>query len=210
MGIDLRPFPFRGARAAAPGTPLRLLSVSRLVEKKGIADAIRALARAAAPYEYVVAGDGPMRAELEALARTAGVAHRVRFVGAQTRAQVAALLRSADVFVAPSVTGADGDIEGIPVSIMEAMAVGLPVISTWHSGIPELVDDGVSGMLVPEHDVAALADRLGTMADPCVRARMGEAGRAIVEREFEIGALTERLEGHYRALVPRADEARHG
>jgi colanic acid/amylovoran biosynthesis glycosyltransferase len=200
MGIDLRNFPERAARPSSSVT--RMLSVSRLVEKKGIGDAIRAVAASSAPCEYVVAGDGPLRAELETLARDAGVASRVRFVGAQTREQVATLLQSADLFVAPSVTGADGDIEGIPVSIMEAMAAELPVISTHHSGIPELVTDGVEGMLVPERDVAALTACIDTLAaDHHRRARMGAAGRARVAVEFEMGALTSQLEAHYRSLV---------
>jgi colanic acid/amylovoran biosynthesis glycosyltransferase len=199
MGIDLRHFPERPARPA-PATP-RLVSVSRLVKKKGIADAISAVSAATSACELVVAGDGPLRGELEALARELGVAERVQFVGAQTREQVAALLESADVFIAPSVTGADGDIEGIPVSIMEAMATGLPVVSTRHSGIPELVVHGTTGLLVAEHDVAALAASIDTLvADAHARARMGAAGRAHVQLEFEIGALTSRLEGYYRAL----------
>jgi colanic acid/amylovoran biosynthesis glycosyltransferase len=201
MGIDLRNFPARATRPASP--VVRLLSVSRLVEKKGIGDAIRAVARCAVPVEYVVAGDGPLRAELEALARELNVAPRVRFVGAQMREQVAALLAEADVFVAPSVTAADGDIEGIPVSIMEAMAAGLPVVSTHHSAIPELVGDGVTGMLVPERDVGALARCIDALAsDVLRRERMGAAGRARVAESFEIGALTAQLEAHYRALSP--------
>ena len=201
MGIDLRHFAVRAARPAPLVT--RLLSVSRLVEKKGIGDAIRAVARTSAPVEYVVAGDGPLRAELKALARELGVASRVRFVGAQARSEVAVLLEQADVFIAPSVTAADGDIEGIPVSIMEAMAVGLPVISTQHSAIPELVDDGATGLLVPERDAAALAGCIDALAsDPDRRARMGTAGRARVADSFEMGALTTRLEELYRDLVP--------
>lgn len=211
MGIDIRHFAERPARPARAVT--RLLSVSRLVEKKGIGDAIRALARTTAPCEYVVAGAGPLRAELEALARECGVEARVRFVGAQTRVQVAELLAESDVFLAPSVTGTDGDIEGIPVSIMEAMASRLPVISTLHSGIPELVDDGVTGMLVREHDVPALGAGIDTLAaDPALRARMGAAGRARVMDAFEMGGLTTRLEEHYLALIapPAGDVSRGG
>jgi colanic acid/amylovoran biosynthesis glycosyltransferase len=86
---------------------------------------------------------------------------------------------------------------------MEAMAAGLPVVSTHHSAIPELVDDGVTGMLVPEHDAAALARCIEALASDAERRdRMGAAGRARVAESFEVGALTTQLEAHYRALPP--------
>jgi colanic acid/amylovoran biosynthesis glycosyltransferase len=126
----------------------------------------------------------------------------VRFVGAVRQDEVAKLLESADVYLAPSLTASDGDIEGIPVSIMEAMAAGLPVVSTQHSAIPELVTDGVSGFLAAERDISGLADYLTMLAnDPGLRARMGAAGRDIVVREFEIDALNDELERRYRDLL---------
>jgi colanic acid/amylovoran biosynthesis glycosyltransferase len=201
MGVDLRHFSSRPPDLGRDG-PLRIISVARLVEKKGIADAIRAVAGLDADYEYVIVGDGPLRAELESLARTSGVADRVRFTGSLARTAVAELLRSAAVCLAPSVTAADGDIEGIPVSIMEAMAVGLPVVSTRHSAIDELVEDGISGFLAAEHDVPALTRSLAALAaDPALRARMGAAGHAIIAREFDAGVLAGRLEELYGALI---------
>jgi colanic acid/amylovoran biosynthesis glycosyltransferase len=201
MGVDLGQFPQRSP-ARTGGGALRILTIGRLVEKKGIADAILSVAGLMTDVEYEIIGDGPLRANLEILARTHGVAGKVRFVGAQTRDQIVTRLQRADVFLAPSVTGRDGDIEGIPVTIMEAMASGVPVVSTRHSAIPDLVADGVSGFLVGEHDVAALTNRLAVLAaDPGLCARMGRSGRDIVAREFEMGALTTRLENHYRALI---------
>jgi colanic acid/amylovoran biosynthesis glycosyltransferase len=115
---------------------------------------------------------------------------------------VAELLGSAAVCLAPSVTAADGDIEGIPVSIMEAMAAGLPVVSTRHSAIDELVEDGVSGFLAAEHDVPALTRSLAVLAaDAGLRARMGAAGHAIIAREFDAGVLARRLEEVYEGLL---------
>ena len=109
-----------------------------------------------------------------------GVNDKVRFVGAKPAADVIRFLHSADVLLAPSVTGSDGDIEGMPVSIMEGMASGLPVVATHHSGIPEVVADGRSGFLVDEHDVDGLARRLSDLAaDPNLRARMGLAGAVL-------------------------------
>jgi colanic acid/amylovoran biosynthesis glycosyltransferase len=202
MGVDLRHFPRRAAEAA--GTRLRVITVARLVEKKGISDAILALSKLETDFEYVIVGDGPLRADLEALARSKGIADRVRFTGSLPRTRVAELLSSASVFLAPSVTAGDGDIEGMPVSIMEAMAVGLPVVSTRHSAIDELVADRTSGFLAPEHDIAALTRSLASLAgDARLRERMGDAGRAIIARDFEIGALTRRLESLYGEVVAR-------
>ena len=105
------------------------------------------------------------------------------------------LLGTSHVFVAPSVTAANGDQEGIPVSIMEAMAVGLPVLSTQHSGIPELVAHGVSGLLSPERDIDALAAYMTTLINETHRwPVMGQAGRSIVERDFDQSVLNLRLE----------------
>ena len=200
MGVDLRLFAPRENRVANPTT--RLLSVARLVEKKGIADAIRAVARVRSPVEYIVVGDGPLRPDLEALVRTCNVGDRVRFTGPLPRTKVAELLASSDVLLAPSVTAADGDIEGMPVSIMEAMAVGIPVVSTRHSAIDELVTDGVSGYLVPEHAVAALADRIDELAaSPARRIEMGAMGREAIVREFDAAKLTDRLESLYESLL---------
>jgi colanic acid/amylovoran biosynthesis glycosyltransferase len=201
MGVDAAKFSHTD-RAPRAGAKLRLVSVARLVEKKGIGDALQAAARLSVDFDYVVAGDGPLRPELEARARGLGIAEKVKFLGALTHGQVIALLQSADIVLTPSVTGADDDIEGIPVTMMEGMACGLPVVSTWHSAIPDLVADGVSGFLVSEHDIDGLADRLVRLAaDPALRSRMGEAGRTIVLREFDIATLNDRLEAHYAELL---------
>jgi colanic acid/amylovoran biosynthesis glycosyltransferase len=198
MGVDLRRFPATARRSA--GRRITILTVARLVEKKGIDDAIRAVAKLSVDYEHIVAGEGPLRSALESLARASGAF--VRFAGAVRQDEVASLLESADVFLAPSVTASDGDLDGIPVSIMEAMAAGLPVVSTRHGAIPELVADGVSGFLTAERDIAGLTRHLMTLAeDPCLRARMGAAGRDIIVRGFEIDALNTQLERLYSDLL---------
>jgi len=196
MGIDLRSFPFR-PRSLAPGEPVRFVTVARLVEKKGVEYALRALARlieGGLAAEYVVVGDGPLRAALEELARSEPLRGAVRFTGPVPSAQVARILDGAHVMLAPSVTASDGDEEGIPVSIMEAMASGLPVVATRHSGIPELVEHGVSGTLVPERDVDALAGAMERMArGPQAWPDLGRAGRSIVERRHDAARLNDRL-----------------
>jgi colanic acid/amylovoran biosynthesis glycosyltransferase len=203
MGVDCRRFVERGA--AGQRTRVRLLTVARLVEKKGIADALRALSRllrSGQRVEYAVAGDGPLRSPLEALARELALGPAVRFLGPVDHGGLPRLLAESDVFVAPSVSAGDGDEEGIPVSIMEAMAVGLPVVATTHSAIPELVEDGVSGWLAPERAVAALADRIGRLVgDPALRAAMGRAGAARVRAEFDVERLNDRLVALYAGLA---------
>jgi len=195
-GIDMRHWPFR-ARMLEPGEPLRLVSVARLVEKKGIAyvlDAVRRLVDGGLDVRYEVAGDGPLRASLEALRERLGLQDQVRLLGWATPLQVRAALDRAHLLVAASVTASDGDEEGIPNVLKEAMASGLPVVATRHGGIPELVDDGVSGLLVPERDGRALADRVGFLAAHRESwAALCAAGRARVERDYDIERLNDKL-----------------
>jgi colanic acid/amylovoran biosynthesis glycosyltransferase len=196
MGVDCRRFTW--APRALPATgPVRLVTVARLVEKKGVEYAIRAVAacaRAGMDVEYVIVGTGPLQPELAALASTLGVAERITLVGAKSQEDVAALLRESHILLAPSVTAADGNMEGLPVALMEALATGIPVVSTQHSGIPELVEDGVTGLLVPERDVDALAAALRRLAsDRELYLRVSREGRRRVEAEFDVDALNDRL-----------------
>jgi colanic acid/amylovoran biosynthesis glycosyltransferase len=211
MGVDSSRFAYH-ERLLCEAEPVRLISVCRLVEKKGIEFGLRAVAAAAArserAFEWHIVGEGPLRVRLTALAKSLGIEQRVRFYGARTRDDVAELLRTAHVFFAPSVTSKDGDQEGIPVSIMEAAASGLPVLSTLHSGIAELVEDRVSGYLVPEWDVTALAERLlALVSQPALWGRMGERGREAVRARFEVDSLNSQLEERLESV---ASCASHG
>ena len=203
-GIDLRRWPFRERHPAAPGA-LRLVSVGRLVEKKGIAHvlgAVRLLADRGVAADYRVFGDGPLREPLARLAAGLGIADRVTFEGRQGQETVRQGLDRSDVLVAASVTAADGDEEGIPNVLKEAMAAGMPVVGTRHAGIPELIEDGVSGWLAPERDEGTLAAVLERLArEPERWPAMGRAGRAKVEREYDIGRLNDRLEGMLETLI---------
>ena len=196
MGIDCRRFAF-AARTPAPDGVTRMVSVARLVEKKGLAYALQAMARLVRQHPaiaYTIVGDGPLRPELEALAADLGLSRRVRFAGWRGPEEVRRILAAGQIFIAPSVTADNGDAEGVPVAMMEAMAVGLPVLGTVHSGIPELVADGVSGYLVPERDADALAAQLERLlSSPASWPVMGRAGRTRVEREFNIERLNDRL-----------------
>jgi colanic acid/amylovoran biosynthesis glycosyltransferase len=147
-GIDVRHFAFRAPTPPADGEPLRLVSVARLREKKGVSYAIEAVGRLRAtgvPVCYEIAGDGPLRASLEQQVAAAGLGDTVRLRGALPQAEVRALMERSHLLLAPSVVASDGDEEGVPSVIKEALAVGLPVVATRHSGIPEIVIPGRRG-----------------------------------------------------------------
>jgi colanic acid/amylovoran biosynthesis glycosyltransferase len=173
-----------------------IVSVGRLVAKKGFDLLIRAFARIDRPAMRLrIAGDGPERAALVALAEVEGVADRVDFLGAQPHAAALALIRSGAIFALPCRTSTTGDRDGIPVVLMEAMAAGKPVIAGRLDTIAELVENGRSGLLVPPDDVDALADALVRLIDDVPeRTAMGLAGRAHVQEEFSDDINWDRLE----------------
>ncbi len=175
-----------------------ILHIARLVEKKGtrfLLDAFVRVARAVPGARLVIVGDGALRRPLEAHARTLGLAERVAFQGAQPHASVLAAMRSVRLVCLPSVTAASGDSEGLGMVVLEAGAMGLPVVATRHGGIPEAVDDGRTGFLVPERDVAVLADRLSMLLnDTDLAARMGAAARARVAEHFDLAKQGRKLE----------------
>jgi colanic acid/amylovoran biosynthesis glycosyltransferase len=151
---------------------------------------------------YDILGEGPLRPALEQLVRELGLGERVTLHGARDQDEVLEMLRRSHLALAPSVTSRDDDQEGIPVSLMEAMAIGLPVVSTFHSGIPELVHDGVSGRLVPERDVDALAGALEPLVDhPETWPAMGREGRRHVVENFNLRTLNDRLVEIFRGVV---------
>lgn len=203
MGIDLQRFAAPAERRGA-ARPLRLLSVGRLVEKKGFGDAIAAIAALPRGIDlrYQIAGEGPLEPVLRAAIDSHGVGDRVELLGALDHDAVRRAMLDADALLAPSVTARNGDQEGIPVTIMEAMAMELPVVATRHSGIPELVADGVSGLLADERDPVGLSNHIARVAgDSDLRLAFGRAGREIVAREYDIEQLNDRLLAHFRALA---------
>lgn len=206
-GIDCARLRYRG-RTLAPGEPLRLLSIARLVEKKGIDVAVEAVARltrAGCDVQYEVIGDGEQRDALVQRIATLGITRHVRLLGWRNHDETLAALDQAHVLIAPSVTAANGDQEGIPNVLKEAMALGLPVVATRHGGNGELVEDGVSGLLVPERDDAALAQAVTRLKNAAAHwPAMGLAGRRKIENEFDQQRLNAALDDLYR----RAREAR--
>ena len=193
-------------RPVRPGEPLRILCVGRFDEVKGhpvLVEACRRLEERGIPFVCDLVGEGPLRSEVERLIREAGLTGRIRPLGARPRLDVVRLLAEADVFALPSVMAANGEREGIPVALMEAMATGLPVVSSRLSGIPELVEHGVSGLLAEPRDATGFADALTALAeDPGLRSRLGRAGRAKVLAEFDLAMNVDALAGLLVGATP--------
>jgi colanic acid/amylovoran biosynthesis glycosyltransferase len=178
-----------------------------LVEKKGHHLTIRAFAQMRqrvpdVPARLDIVGEGPMYHELRRIAASLGVSDSVEFWGGVPHEKALALLDRASIMVLPSQTAADRDMEGIPVALIEAMAKSLPVVSTFHSGIPELVEHGISGFLSTEGDLDSLSMHLEQLLlQPALRERMGRAGRHHVQQHFDRPTLVKRLLQYYECLV---------
>jgi colanic acid/amylovoran biosynthesis glycosyltransferase len=204
MGVSLDKFDKK--QSVLLGTKaLNLLSVARLVEKKGIEYAIEAVAIVANRYPqitYQIVGDGPLKQRLLEKSNALGLGDHVSFLGWMNQNEIVDLMQKADVLIAPSVTSSNGDQEGIPVVLMEALAMGLTVISTFHSGIPELVIDGESGFLLQERDAGAIAQKLVDLIENKARLDvMGEKGRRFVSIHYDQKKLNLQLEQVFRRLV---------
>jgi glycosyltransferase involved in cell wall biosynthesis len=209
-GIDPEVFrPALEPPAAAPGA-IRLVCVGTLHAVKGqvfLLEACRRLFERGIAFRCDLVGDGPDRRRLARRARALGIAGSVRFLGAQTREEVAARLREADVAVVPSVPTRDGRREGIPVALLEAAASGRAVVASRLSGIPEAIEDGVDGILVPAGDAEALATALAELAgDPELRRRLGAAARARMLRDFDLARNARALAARFREGARAARE----
>ncbi len=196
LGVEMPPMPAE----AAPNSS-RVLCVGRFVAKKGFADAIAALRQAradGAALELDVIGDGPLRPELQAAAQGLPV----RFLGWRTPEQVARAMEESLALLAPSRVAGSGDSEGLPTVVLEAQARGLPVVATRHAGIPEAVQDGVTGLLAAEGDVPGLAAALGRLArEPDLRVRLRRAALLSVRENFDAIRQSQRLERRLLALL---------
>jgi colanic acid/amylovoran biosynthesis glycosyltransferase len=204
--LPSRPLPFPASSfpdfsAAASSSPTGagplwdVAFVGRFVAKKGVEDLIAALARLDRPRALLI-GSGPLEGKIRAYAADRGV--DATFLGAREPAAVARELARTRVFVAPSKTAPDGDAEGLPTTILEAAALGVPTVSTRHSGIPEAVLDGTTGLLGPEGDADALASNIDRLlADDAFRRQLGAQARAHVSAHFDLRRQSEILERLY-------------
>jgi len=210
-GVDLARFPPPGApRPARDGTrePVTILSVSRLVEKKGTDVLLEALARLPGDLSWrlVHAGGGPLKGILRKRARTLSIDQKIEWRGALTQDELLAEYRSADLFALASRVARDGDRDGLPNVLAEAQSQGLACVATRVSAIPELLHDGVNGMLVGENEPQALAQALEALIrDPARRASLGAAGQARVRGEFALEANLERLARKFGVSAGHAD-----
>ena len=191
-GIACDRFTFK-PRCPTTGEPIRIVTTGRLTEKKGVEYGIRAIAilvEAGYTVEYSIIGDGPLRKPLQDLINALNLTEQVHLVGWMQQQELIRTLDRSHIFLSPNVTAQDGNQDAPVNTIKEALAMGLPVVSTLHGGIPEVVEDGVSGFLVVERDTNALAEKLKYLIDhPQQWHDMGQAGRRYVEAHYDIEKL---------------------
>ena len=202
--VPMGGFPYF-ARSLPPAGGWRIIQASRFIEKKGLDVTLKAFADFRKKYskaELVLAGEGPLENRLKEIAQRLGIAQAVLFPGFLGQQELAAAYGSAHIFVHPSQTTEAGDQEGVPNSMLEAMASGLPVVATRHGGIPEAVQSGRDGLLVPERDSTALAAALLVIADNAALYQDFSRNAAeSVREDFEQARSIAKLEGYYRELV---------
>ena len=203
-GIPLEEFAFH-ERSFPNDGEWRLVQAGRLIEKKGLPVTLRAFAVFLRKYPtatLTIAGEGPLLAQVQKLARELNIEKRLSLPGFISQEQLRDIYYRSHLFVHPSETGHDGNVEGIPNSMLEAMASGLPVFATDHGGIPEAVDNGVSGVLVGERDHEALANALlNATLDSDSLARIARNGAEVVRKNFDLQAQAQRLEEIYLRLI---------
>jgi len=201
-GINVRSIPFRERTHPGAGDPVILLMVGRLVPKKGMDDALRALARCRPGPVLTILGDGPEKDRLLQLHRELGHRHTVVVGGPTVHWGIYEGMLSGHIFLLPCKTAPDGEKEGVPNAIKEAQATGMPVLSTRHAGIPECVEHGGSGLLCEEGDVDGLARNLEELlAHPERWAAMGRRGRELMEERYDLARLAPELARHYHDIV---------
>jgi len=192
-GVDLSRF----AYASPAARPPEIVAVGRLVEKKGFADLVRACALLRERGERFcchIIGAGELENELSDLVELLGLEHVVELLGPRPQRDLVGYLRNAAAFAAPCVVGEDGNRDGLPTVLLEAMALGTPCVSTDVTGIPEVLRDGVSGLMVAQHDPEALADALSRLLQgSALRVRLAEAARERLEQDFDLVKNTELL-----------------
>ena len=207
-GIPLEEFSFR-ERSFPKNDEWRFVQAGRLIEKKGLPVTLHAFAAFLGKYPratLTIAGEGPMLGELQTLAHELNVDARVSFTDFVSQEQLRDIYYRSHVFLHPSQTGRDGNQEGIPNSMLEAMASGLPVFATEHGGIPEVIENGVSGVLVPERDHEEFARALLNAAqDPVLLSRIARNGAEVVRKNFDLRAQARRLEDIYLRTIINGD-----
>jgi glycosyltransferase involved in cell wall biosynthesis len=205
-GIPLHEFSYVRREFPADGR-WQILQACRLIDKKGVGSAIRAFAVFAKEFpnsEFIIAGKGPLQPELQALAQQLGVAAKVHFCGFLSQPDLRELYSLSHIFIHPSETQPDQDQEGVPNSVLEAMATGLPVIATRHGGIPEAVRENLNGFLSDERDTESLGRSMVALANsPELYARFSAAARQAVAENFDQELTIRDLERIYEEVCDR-------
>jgi colanic acid/amylovoran biosynthesis glycosyltransferase len=203
-GIPLNEFPLFDRQPPRDGK-WKVVQACRLIPKKGVATSLRAFAIFKKDYpaaQFFIAGKGPLQPELEMLAGGLGIARDVHFLGFLSQPRLRELYGSSHLFLHPSEISPNQDQEGVPNSVLEAMATGLPVVATRHGGIPEAVDHGRTGFLVAEEDHVSLANAMQLIASsPIVLREMGARARATVVERFEQDTQIDQLESFYEEAI---------
>lgn len=203
-GIPLEELKFID-RSSRKEAPLRFFQACRLIEKKGLRTTIEAFAQVRPRLSgstLIIAGEGPLKDDLSSLVSKLGLAAYVQFVGFLNQATLREWFGSSDIFVHPSEITKTSDQEGVPNSLLEAMATGMPVVATLHGGIPEAVENGRTGLLVPEKDVSALAAAMLELGQNIPRRlEMGRLASFSVGENFEQGVQIARLESYYDEAI---------
>jgi colanic acid/amylovoran biosynthesis glycosyltransferase len=207
LGIVVEDFPFQ-TRNLNPGEVAQIIMGASFREKKGIRYALEAAAilrRHSMQFKLIIAGDGDMRPEIERKISDLDLRRHVELLGYVEPLAFRKLLARAHILILPSVTASDGDMEGTPFVLMEALALGMPVVSTWHADIPEIVKDGHNGFLVPERDAYALAERLEHLLQhPETWEAIGKAGHQHISENFNAEQQFERLLQLYARVIDRS------
>jgi colanic acid/amylovoran biosynthesis glycosyltransferase len=204
-GIEPEWFYPRAAETEPPASPLRILASGRLVEKKGFSDLIDACAileRRQFDFLCTIGGSGELESSLRQQIDRLGLAHRVTVTGqALKQEHIVEFMHTGHVYALPCVWASDNDVDGLPQMLMEAMASGLPAVSTDLVGIPDLIEHGKTGLLVPAGDTESLANALQALADPQLRQRLAMAGRDAVLSRFNLANCLEPLLERYRSKL---------
>ena len=203
VGIEIDKFPFKWQEKSKIPTPIVVLTVARLVEEKGLKYSIMAINEILKKnpnlaLKYYIVGEGPLEESLKNLVKELKLEGVVKYLGSMDQMQIAKEMSKAHIFLLPSIS------EALPVVLMEAQAVGLPVIATNVGSVAEVVVDGKSGFLVPERDVDALAERLGYLLEHSeIWPKMGSYGRKFIEEKYSIRKLNQKLVGIYQNLIKK-------
>jgi colanic acid/amylovoran biosynthesis glycosyltransferase len=204
-GIDCEKFNFKPRSINLCDRQIRIVTIGRLIEKKGIEYSIRAAIKILKDYpniEYNIIGEGYLKSDFQQLINEFGVKDKIHLLGWKNQQEIIEILDKSHIFIAPSVTAINGNQDAPVNTLKEAMSMGLPVIGTYHGGIPELIEDGISGFLVPERDANEIAKKIIYLIEhPEIWLSMGKAGSSYVQKHYNMHQLNNELVEIYKRVL---------